>query len=101
MTYNCLNCNSELIENKNFDWDCPNCGKTFELFHAGFVEPNLREIENKSEQLVCIQCSKQFKAWDRYEDWGFGEIGSYVETDVCSEDCYNEWRLDNREELCN
>lgn len=58
---------------------------------------------NKTEEpkLICSQCGKEFEPWDRYEDWGFGEYGSYEEADACSKECYDEWRLDNREELCN
>lgn len=61
MTFNCLNCGTELIENKNFDWDCPNCGKKFELFHAGFVEPNLREIEYSDIQAFITVDGKKFE----------------------------------------
>jgi hypothetical protein len=51
--------------------------------------------------LICQQCLEPFQPWDRYEDWGFGEIGIYEETDFCSQECYDEWRSDNREELSN
>jgi transcription elongation factor Elf1 len=70
MIYNCLKCNTELIENKNLDWDCPNCGKTFELFHAGFVEPNLREIEvyNNIQDVITIEGKKyQLKGIEKVE----------------------------------
>lgn len=61
MAYNCLKCNHELIENKNLDWDCPNCGKTFELFHAGFVEPNLREINKDGLPIYRVIEGKRYK----------------------------------------
>lgn len=54
-----------------------------------------------SEKLICSQCGKEFETWDRFEDWGWGECATYEESDVCSQECYEEWRLDNREELCN
>jgi hypothetical protein len=56
---------------------------------------------NTPETLICIQCGQSFEEWMRYEDWGWGEVGCYPETDVCSQECYDEWRSDNRKELCN
>lgn len=44
-TPQCPHCECDLIELKNFDWKCEKCKKEFELFHAGFVEPNLREVK--------------------------------------------------------
>ncbi len=61
---------------------------------------NHLKMENKKIN-TCSQCSEEFETWDRYEDWGYGEIGSYEETEFCSEECYQEWRSDNRLELCN
>lgn len=52
------------------------------------------------DKLICIQCGKTFKSWERFEGLG-GEIDSFEEYECCSVECYNEWRLDNREELCN
>lgn len=45
----------------------------------------------ETKTFECGQCGKQFEAWDRYEDWGFGEYATYEETDFCSEECRDEW----------
>jgi len=59
---------------------------------------------NTPETLICIQCGQPFEVWARVEDYSIDDIEDLHlvdEADVCSQECYDEWRLDNREELCN
>lgn len=50
---------------------------------------------------ICTQCGNEFKSWIRIENYDTHEETGYEEEDVCSYECYVDWRNDNREELCN
>lgn len=50
--------------------------------------------------MKCWQCGKMFASWDRIEKMG-GEINTWKEFEFCCNECYQEYRLDNRDELCN
>jgi hypothetical protein len=53
---------------------------------------------------ICCQCLEPFETWPRVEDYsidGVVDLNLVDETEFCSQKCYDEWRSDNRAELCN